>query len=115
MIYGQGTGIPETLPRKFQEQIRRLFPRGVRKNHARMIQATHRTRSGMDHRGHGLHRDIGGYFEKSGCEGHYRVTGLVGRYVYERHPDGQTRIDMASLPVPLKGTLIESKLSLGGS
>ena len=119
MIYDQGVGIPETLPRKFQEQLRRLLPgAAAREDHARMVQAAHelsRTGTGMDHRGHGLQRDIRGYFDHVGCEGHYRVTSLRGRYVYERHPDGQTNADVASLPVPLKGTLIEWKLSLGGS
>ena len=114
MIYDQGVGIPKTLPRKFQEQLRGLRP----EDHARMVRAAHdlsRTGTGMDHRGHGLQRDIRGYFDRVGCEGHYRVTSLRGRYVYERHPDGRTNDDVASLPVPLKGTLIEWKLSLGGS
>lgn len=118
MVYDQGVGIPETLPRKFQEQLRRLLPGAAREDHARMVQAAHelsRTGAGMDHRGHGLQRDIRGYFDHVSCEGHYRVTSLRGRYVYERRPDGQTSADLASLPVPLKGTLIEWKLSLGGS
>ena len=113
MIYDQGAGIPKTLPRKFQEQLRRLLPG----DHARMVQAAHelsRTGTGMDHRGHGLQRDIRGYFDRVDCEGHYRVTSLRGQYVYERHPDGRTNDHAASLPVPLKGTLIEWKLSLGG-
>lgn len=118
MIYDQGVGIPKTLPRKFQEQLRRLLPAAAQEDHARMIEAAHelfRTGTGMDHRGHGLQRDIRGYFDRVGCEGHYRVTSLRGRYVYERRPDGRTNADAASLPVPLKGTLIEWKLSLGGS
>lgn len=69
----------------------------------------------MVHRGHGLQYDICGYFEKPGCEGHYRVTGLADWFVHERYSVGQRRIDMGSLPVPMKGTLIEWNPSLGGS
>ena len=115
MLYDQGVGIPETLPRKHFGEWLKGIPH---KDHAQMVQAAHelsRTGTGMDHRGHGLQRDIRGYFDRVGCEGHYRVTSLRGRYVYERHPDGQTNEDAVNLPVPLKGTLIEWKLSLGES
>ena len=111
MIYDQGFGIPETLPRSFQEVLRKI----VQSDHARMIVAAHdlsRTASKEPHRGHGLQRDARGYLEQVDCSGYYRVLSLKGEYVYERRPGGDIVETEKNHSRELAGTLIEWKLNL---
>ena len=111
MIYDQGVGIPETLPRKFAERVRAL----ARSDHARMIAAAHelmRTSTDEPHRGHGLERDIRGYLKVLDCPATYRVMSLKGEYVYERSANGDGNSDLKSHSKPLNGTLIEWRLTL---
>ena len=117
MVYDQGAGIPETLPRKFAERVKNV----IRTDHARMIKAAHklkRTSTGEPHRGHGLERDIRGYLDVLDRPATYRVMSLKGEYVYERGYDGRqghpliSKSHSKSHVKPLYGTLIEWRLTL---
>ena len=111
MIYDQGVGIPKTLPRKFQEQVKEILI----DDHANLIEAAHelsRTASGQLYRGHGLERDIRGYFNHLNCQGHYRVLSWKGEYIYERKPNGDTSNNKKNHKNPIRGTLIEWKLTI---
>ena len=106
MIYDRGDGIPATLPRKFGERVRPI----ILKDHAKMIEAAHdltRTRMSEAYRGHGLERDVRGYFRYIG-RGQYRVISLKGEYVFERLAD-RNRPNLYMHSHPLRGTLIEWK------
>lgn len=111
MIYDQGAGIPETLPRRFGERLRGL----ALSDHAQMIAAAHelmRTSTDEPHRGHGLERDIRGYLKVLDRPATYRVISLKGEYVYERKTDGQGKPTLKPHSKPLNGTLIEWRLTL---
>lgn len=117
MVYDQGVGIPETLPRKFAGRVNNM----ARTDHARMIEAAHelkRTSIGEPHRGHGLERDIRGYLDVLDRPATYRVMSLKGEYVYERGSDGRrdrpliSKSRSQSHAKPLYGTLIEWRLTL---
>ncbi|WP_446830175.1 ATP-binding protein [Candidatus Foliamicus sp.] len=110
MIYDQGSGIPETLPRNYGERLKeRILGKSLLRDHAKMIKEAHelsRTRTDQPHRGHGLERDVRGYFKYIG-EGYYRVTSQKGEYLVERSSDGIERETLTHHPHPLRGTLIE--------
>ena len=114
MIYDQGSGIPATLPRNHRERLRdNFFSEDFFRDHARMIQAAHdlsRTRTREPYRGHGLERDVRGYISHIG-EGYYRVTSQKGEYLVERSADGSERPILTSHSHPLRGTLIEWRVS----
>lgn len=110
MIYDQGAGIPETLPRKFPEQIRKLIPQRLSRDHARMIQAAHElSRSGtrQGHRGHGLGRDVREYVNILSRSSRYRVVSLQGEYIHEKPTSGQSTDSFINHNRSLLGTLIE--------
>ena len=114
MIYDQGAGIPETLPRNFAEQLRRLIPENLSKDHARMIQAAHEIRRSdtrQDHRGQGLGRDIRQYVETLNCSSRYRVLSLQGEYIVEKPAAGPSTDFLKNHGRSLYGTLIEWKLT----
>lgn len=116
MIYDQGNGIPKTLPRNFSEQFRKIpgFFNAI-DDHAKMIEIAHdldRSSSKMTHRGHGLERDVRGYLEKLNCHGCYRVISLKGEYVFEKDPGSLGVPKKKTHFYPLRGTLIEWRLSL---
>ena len=111
MIFDQGLGIPETLPRKFSEQLGAILPR----DHARLIRAAHdlsRSASGEAYRGHGLQRDVRGYLERINCQATYRVVSLRGEYVCQVSSSSIQSRDLKSHLRALNGTLIEWKLDL---
>ena len=112
MIYDQGAGIPETLPRKLPERILRTLSVN---DHAQMIRAAHdsaRSATGQKHRGHGLEHDVRGYLERINCHGYYRVVSLAGEYICEKRPDGHKDHELKRHGRNLYGTLIEWKLTL---
>ena len=114
MIYDQGEGIPETLPRKFPEHLRSLMPGSVTKDHARMIEAAHelsRSSTGQAHRGRGLERDIREYVKILSCHSRYRVVSLRGEYVLEKPATGPSKDLLKNHSRSLSGTLIEWKLT----
>lgn len=111
MIYDQGIGIPETLPRRYSERLRGFLPG----DHARMIRAAHdlkRSATDEPHRGHGLERDIRGYLNFLDCQASYRVVSLKGEYTYTRNRDGVEKDELKSHSNSLNGTLIEWNLAL---
>lgn len=111
LIYDQGVGIPETLPRKFPEKIMGI----ARTDHAKMIETAHdlsRSASEEQHRGHGLQRDVRAYLEKLDCRGQYRVVSLKGEYIYEQKADGSRSQYLKNHDISLPGTLIEWRLCL---
>ncbi len=111
MLFDQGVGIPETLPRKFSEQIRGI----ARTNHAQIIKAAHelsRSSSEQKNRGNGLGTDVREYLNKLNCRGSYRVTSLQGRYIFEKQVNGETDERLENHKRALDGTLIEWRLHL---
>ena len=115
LLYDQGIGIPQTLPKKFGERVQQILPKGLWSTDAEMILAAHdltRTASGQRHRGHGLQRDVRGYVESVDCVSAYRVTSLHGQYSWERGPDGRSGESTQNYRRPLHGTLIEWRLTL---
>ena len=111
LLYDQGVGIPETLPRKFREQLRGLVTN--HNDHAQMIKAAHdlsRSANEKQHRGHGLQRDVRAYLQNLNCLGQYRVASLKGEYIYRKLVDGTHHEDLENHDQPLHGTLIEWKL-----
>ena len=118
LIYDQGAGIPQTLPRKFGERLRELFPKGLFGDDALMIQAAHdlaRSATGERNRGHGLQRDIRRYAQELSCHGIYRVTSGKGEYTFEVGLGGNPEEGSETLRTfrrPLNGTLIEWRLTL---
>ena len=115
LLYDQGTGIPQTLPKRFPEKILQILPDGLLSTDAEMIRVAHdlkRTASGKRHRGHGLQRDVRGYVELVECVSAYRVTSLRGQYSWEKGPDGQPQESTHNHRRPLPGTLIEWRLTL---
>ena len=111
LLYDQGVGIPETLPRNFAERVQQI----LRPTDADMIRVAHeltRTVSGQEHRGHGLQRDVRRYVESIDCIGGYRVTSLRGQYTWKRRPDGRIEESTRNFRRPLPGTLIEWRLTL---
>ena len=115
LLYDQGVGIPETLPRTFPERLREIFEPVFRPTDADMIYVAHelrRTASEQEHRGHGLQRDVRRYVESVDCVSAYRVTSLRGQYTWAKGPDGLTQESRRNYRRPLPGTLIEWRLTL---
>ena len=115
LLYDQGFGIPETLPRTFPERLREILEPVLRPTDADMIRAAHglsRTITGEVHRGHGLQRDVRRYVESVDCVSAYRVTSLRGQYTWRKGPDGRTQESRRNYRRPLPGTLIEWRLTL---
>ena len=112
VIYDQGNGIPQTLPRKLPQDILSK----ITNDHAALIEKAHdlgRSASKEEYRGYGLRSDIRGYMEDlKNCCGYYRVISLKGEYTYKRLDNGQTITRKHNHSCPLYGTLIEWKLSL---
>ena len=111
MIYDQGAGIPSTLPRTYSERLLKL----ANSDHAHIIEVAHdlaRTSSDSRHRGHGLERDIRGYFEKLDCLGHYRVISQKGEYIVKRGEGGKNATNKGTHSPALRGTMIEWHLRL---
>ena len=114
MIYDQGVGIPETLPRNFREQLRSLIPETLTKDHARMIEAAHelkRSSTRQVHRGHGLGRDIRNYVGIINRNSRYRVLSLRGEYIRDTDSRGRNTDIRRNHNRSLSGTLIEWKLT----
>ena len=113
LLYDQGSGIPATLPNKFKKRLFGIFPKGA--SDSEMIQLAHdltQTGTGESHRGHGLQRDVRKYVESVECHSAYRITSLQGEYTWKKEPDGKTTESTRSLNHPLRGTLIEWRLTL---
>ncbi len=115
LIYDQGAGIPTTLPRKFGERLREIFPDKFFDDHGKMIQAAHelqRSATQEGHRGHGLERDVRSYIERLDCRGIYRVRSCKGEYTLEIKDGGKKSEFFQSFGKSLNGTLIEWRLLL---
>lgn len=111
MLFDQGIGIPETLPREFPESVLGIDLT----SHARIIKAAHelpRSSSEQKNRGKGLGGDIRAYLNRPDCAGSYRVTSLRGQYIFQKNLDGDKTEDYKTLKHPLVGTLIEWRLYL---
>ena len=115
LLYDQGSGIPQTLPRRFGERIRSMLPGNLRLRDSALIEAAHaleRTATDQEHRGHGLQRDVRRYAEAVDCTSAYRVTSLRGQYSWMKGPNGQPQESSRDFNNPLPGTLIEWRLTL---
>ena len=107
LIYDQGLGIPNTIPRNFGESVWNLFGDGD----AQLIRAAHnldRSATGEAHRGFGLQRDVRRYIRDFEGRGTYRVISGKGEYTVQAGKDGleSTRTFRRSL----QGTFIEWRL-----
>ena len=113
MIYDQGQGIPHTLPRKWSERLRALFPDGLLADDARLIEAAHDlSRSQTDdwYRGRGFERDIRRYIQKFSGRGTYRVISGKGEYTFAS--GSGNRSTLRSFGRSLKGTFIHWRMQL---
>ena len=108
LIYDQGEGIPKTLPRKFGDYVKSIFP-GMADD-ADLIEAAHdlhRTATRKGHRGHGMGRDVRDYADQIGAGSTYRVISGHGSYTYALDGSGIASHVKRNFPVRLEGTLIE--------
>lgn len=115
LIFDQGVGIPNTLPRNFSDSVQsvRLSMKGEVSD-AILIQAAHeihRTSTRASNRGHGMQRDIRRYGLNTDFEGSYSVTSRRGRY-QEIRTNQNANVIMRSYASDLQGTLIEWRLKL---
>lgn len=112
MIYDQGVGIHQTLPRTSGEYLRTRFPDAIFGDHARLIEAAHelpRSRTEERHRGRGFQRDIRGYIASlDKGQGIYTIMSGKGKYTVESGADGQT--SRRSFSSALKGTFIQWRI-----
>lgn len=113
LLYDQGAGIPATLPRKFSDRLFGLWKSNV--SDSEMIKIAHElaeTSTREAHRGHGLERDVRKYVESVDCRSAYRITSSRGEYTWTKNPNGKIKESMRNLSQPLRGTLIEWRLTL---
>ena len=111
LLYDQGCGIPETLPKKYRERFWEL----VSKTDADLIRNAHdlaRSASFQRHRGYGLDKDIRKYVQSVNCMSAYQVTSLRGQYTLKKELDGEEKISTRNYERSLPGTLIEWRLTL---
>ncbi len=114
LIYDRGVGIPESLPRKWKEQLRHLLPDTFTHDDSKMIKAAHdlsRSITQLPFRGHGLDRDIRKYVEKIDCDATYRVVSGNGEYTYRVKSSKKPIENLRNFKRPLRGTLIEWRLA----
>ena len=111
MIYDQGSGIPETLPKKWGESLRNLLPAELVDDHARLIEAAHelsRSRTRERHRGRGFERDIRHYIANlDKGQGTYRIISGRGEYTAE---SGGGPTNRRSFRGCLEGTFIQWRI-----
>ncbi len=113
LIYDQGIGIPETLPRISAKYLQKLAELNLLNDHGKLIQEAHNLhRSSVNKdRGFGL-RDIREYIKKLDYAGIYRVKSLKGEYIVEMNNKGKMTEKYRNLPKQLNGTLIEWDIML---
>ena len=114
MIYDQGSGIPETLTKKWSEIVRQRLPGDMFRDHSRLIEAAHelsRSRTGEWYRGRGFDRDIRRYIERlDEGKGMYRIISGRGEYTVESGASGiRTRRSFNGI---LRGTFIQWRIEL---
>ena len=112
LIYDQGLGIPNTVPKNFGDRVLGLFGDAD----AQLIQAAHnldRSATGEAHRGFGLQRDVRRYIRDFDGSGTYRVISGKGEYTVQAGKGGieSTRTFRRSL----EGTFIEWRLQVNGN
>ena len=113
LLYDQGIGIPKTSPDKIIKRLLGLFPKGA--SDSKIIKLAHeltQTATHESHRGHGLQRDVRKYVESVECHSAYQITSLRGVHTWNKGPDGEITESTRGLKQPLRGTLIEWRLTL---
>ena len=118
LIYDQGIGIPESLPR--QGVVEKAIHAFFINDHSRLIRAAHelhRSGSGDNFRGRGLGENIRNYIDRIDCDSSYRVLSLRGEYVRVNSKDAlfsnvdHRRDVLVNHKRSLPGTLIEWKIT----
>ena len=114
MMYDQGSGVPKTLAKHWQEELLLILPETLVNNHARLIQAAHelsRSSTRERHRGRGFERDIRGYIASlDKGKGLYRIISGRGEYTVESGSGGQHKRRL--FKGRLEGTFIQWRIIL---
>ena len=113
LIYDQGIGIPETLPRTHAKYLQRFATLNLLDDHGKLIQQAHKlNRSSVNKdRGFGL-SDIKRYIEELDYAGIYRVKSLKGEYIVEMSKRRNMTEKNRNSSKQLNGTLIEWDIRL---